>query len=229
MATEDSLESALEAGLPAVAPNVVQCDKRPTRDSPYCARHSRTVDDLSRGEVRSSARRYARNAGPEMARAIERLASETPDQRYTTADEVDLARMLADKALQQYADACATGDDSDRTIATGLLQSTLTHVSKMVHRAVLVRSKVKGVVDSETLEWIAMQISTIIDQEVRATDPALADRLTKRIAGITMPTDQYGGREDYKRKAQIDMVRDAVAQLELPEFTPVDAPPPQFG
>tara|TARA_R100000152_G_C6769237_1_gene195002 strand:+ start:403 stop:900 length:498 start_codon:yes stop_codon:yes gene_type:complete len=132
---------------------------------------------------------YTRRAGQKLKDALTELKEQSPDERHSLADEIDLARLLAERSVRIYDATVIEGQGSDdlKASATAGLRASLNHVTDVVSKAARVHAVSNAVIELEHIDYIVQQVNRIIEEEVADVDKALADRVVERIAGIKLP------------------------------------------
>ena len=121
---------------------------------------------------------YSRNAGKRLADKLDALASMDPDERNSLTEEIDLNRLLAERALKAF-EATHYGDkevsEKLKALAAQNLRDALQDVTEVVAKSAIIRSRSAEVVGIEDLGFIIHQIKKILDEE--DVDPRVIDRL----------------------------------------------------
>ena len=156
---------------------------------------------------------YARRAGPVLRQRLEELRELSPDERHSLSDEVDLARLLAERSLQIYDAAVVQNQGSDdlKAAAVAGMRNALNHVSDIVAKASKVHAVSSSVVELEHIDYVLQQVVRIIEEEVAGVDKKLADTVVDRLSGIKLPEAQ-GAEADAEDKAR--MLREALADMD---------------
>lgn len=141
---------------------------------------------------------YSRRAGPILRERLEELRSANPSERHSLADEVDLARLIAERNVQIYEAAVLEGKGSDelKAEASAALRAALNHVSEIVSKAAKVHAVSNSVIELEHIDYIVVQMTRAIEEEIAEVDRALADRLIARLGSIKLPEGKESGAED---------------------------------
>jgi len=194
-ALRSSIREARSKGLPLEYPHVKQCGHFAKKGRDYCQYHGGTISSQNTVKAESLAKRYLRNAGPQLKAILETYAKESPDQKHSLDEEVDAARLLAEQAMIMYDVTVvqSKGSPEQQAFASDNLKASLLHVGDIVAKAARVRSQSQGVVDTEMLAYIVAQITDIIEQEVREKNSYLADKIVERLNGIALPTKESDG------------------------------------
>lgn len=132
---------------------------------------------------------YTRRAGPILRERLEELRTAAPDERHSLADEVDLARLMAQRNVAIYDTVVLDGKGSDelQAMATAGLRGALNHVSEIVSKAARVHVVSSTVIELEHIDYVLQQVTRIIEEEVADKDKAIADAVINRIAEIKLP------------------------------------------
>lgn len=141
---------------------------------------------------------YSRIAGPILREKLEALAALPPDERHCLGEEVDLARVMAEKALRLWEAAHTNGNEEKaspetKALANKALRDALSFVSDLVVKASKVRSTNESTVDVEQLDYIVKQVTHVIEEEIADHDRGMADRVVERLRNIRMPDRSGGG------------------------------------
>lgn len=155
---------------------------------------------------------YARRAGPVLRERLEEMRAAAPDERHSLADEVDLARLLAERNVAIYDAVVVQGKGSDdlKTAATAGLRSALNHVSDIVGKAARVHAVSSTVVELEHIDYVLQQVVRIVEEQVAAVDKKLADGVIDALGDIKLPEDRVG--EDAEETAR--RLRDALSDMD---------------
>jgi hypothetical protein len=120
---------------------------------------------------------------------LEVYAKESPDEKHSLDDEIDAARVLAEQAMVAYDVAVVQqkGSSELQAFAADHLKASLVNVGDIVAKASKVRKESQGVVDIEMLNYIVVQVTEIIEQELRDKNSYLADKVVERLNAIALP------------------------------------------
>ena len=141
---------------------------------------------------------YSRRAGPILKDRLEEMRQANPSERHSLADEVDLARLIAERNVQIYEAAVLEGKGSEelKAEASTALRSALNHVSDLVSKAAKVHAVSNSVIELEHIDYIVQQMTRAIEEEIAEQDRVLADRLIERLGKIKLPEGKEKGAED---------------------------------
>ena len=137
---------------------------------------------------------YARRAGPILQDRLNELREASPDERHSLADEIDLARLIAERNVRIYDKTVIEDQGSDelKAAATDSLRSSLNHVTEIVSKAARVHAVSSSVVELEHIDYILTQVARIIEEEVASLDQKLATVVMERMALIKLPEGKSG-------------------------------------
>lgn len=154
---------------------------------------------------------YSRRAGPTLKARLEELREANPSERHSLADEVDLARLIAERNVQIYEAAVLENKGSDelKAEASACLRAALNHVSDLVSKAAKVHAVSNSVIELEHIDYIIAQMTRAIEEEVAEYDRVLADRLIDRLGKIKLPEGRATEAEDTAHA-----VREALKNIE---------------
>lgn len=170
---------------------------------------------------------YSKATGPILREKLAELARLSPDERHSLQGEIDLSRTMAERALRLYEAACFP-DESKQEVdpKTGKIKAAsegakaasqqnlveaLNFVGNLVSRASKVHAVNTATVDVEQLEYIVLQVTRIIEEEVADYDKAMADRVVERMRDIRMPERSAAGGTPQELAQQL---RDAAGHIE---------------
>lgn len=159
---------------------------------------------------------YARAAGPTLKSKLEELSRLSPDERHALGDEVDMARVMAERAVSMYdaAHFAEQGEGSPelRSKAHAVLRDALRFVSQLVDKAARVRAVNVGTVDWEQVDYFVDAITRILEEELAdAGHQVLCDRVIERMKAIKMP-ERKAVNSDPAQVAQ--QLREAAAAID---------------
>lgn len=140
--------------------------------------------------------RYANKVSEPLKKRLEALASEGPDERASLAEEVDLSRIMLERAVLIYDRVVvnptknAEGREPDEVLkgsATGILQEALATTASMVEKMAKITALSKDKVTIEQIDFVVAQISQIIEAEVE--NEIIRDRILKKLQELEIPKD----------------------------------------
>ena len=155
---------------------------------------------------------YTRRAGQKLKDAISELKEQSPDERHSLADEIDLARLIAERSVRIYDATVIEGQGSDdlKAAATAGLRGALNHVTDIVSKAARVHSVSSSVIELEHIDYVVQQVNRIIEEQVTDVDKALADRIVEAIANIKLPEK----RDDADAEEQARRIRESLSDMD---------------
>ncbi len=164
---------------------------------------------------------FSKHAGPRLKDALRRAAELNPDERLSLLEELDLSRVVTAKALANYErivlnpaldeKAKENVDQAQRIAAmriaaTQQIRSAIEYVTDCAVKAAKVRKDVEAVVDIEQLDYIAVQVQRIIDDEC---PEVIAKRVADRMKEIRLPQ-----RRSKNAEANAADIRAALLEME---------------
>lgn len=200
-----------------------QCTRWAIKGYRYCLSHAPRLYRVNKRGGTSWRKKalkgyYSRRASSTLKERLEELAVVEPNRRLSLLEEVDLARVGCERAVQLFEAACL-GPDSDKAsletkaAALGVMRASLEHVGKMVADAARARKDSLETVDVEQLDYIVSQILVILEEEiVQEHGRAAFDRCAARFKQIRLPERKGAGGPD--RAAIAAMLRGAAGAIE---------------
>ena len=154
---------------------------------------------------------YTKRAGPILRERLEELRNASPDERHSLADEIDLARLIAERNVRIYDKTVLEGNGSDKlkAAATEGLRHALNHVTDIVSKAARVHAVSSSVVELEHIDYILQQVTRVIEEEVADVDKVLADRVIEKFKSIKLPEGQGADAEESAR-----LLREAMRDMD---------------
>lgn len=138
---------------------------------------------------------YIRNAGPTMQGLIYK-AAELERRRMDLSSEIDLARAITMQCVGHLSAIMEkTKDDPDavslatRILCEKLVREAIESVASLVATAARIKANEEGTISIKSMGWVIGEITRVIDEEVRASSPLLADKIADRIKTLPMPVD----------------------------------------
>ena len=147
-----------------------QCTLWATRGDNVCHFHKK------RGALYASSRLkgfYTRRAGPVLREKIEELEATALNEKLSLEGEVDMARILAERAIALFERACidpdgvAKSSQETKAMAISAARSALTHVSNLVAEASKTRLINNEVLDTRGVDFVIAQVLEILEKMVR--------------------------------------------------------------
>lgn len=133
---------------------------------------------------------YSKRASAKLKQKLEELQELTADERIDLSEEIDVARVLAERAINMYDEMVIQekGDARSKASAAMVLKDALRHVSELVAQHARVQAIAADKVSVHNLKWIADQVCKIIKEEI--PDIQLQDRLIGRIEEMKLVSDE---------------------------------------
>jgi hypothetical protein len=144
---------------------------------------------------------------------LQELREASPDERHSLAEEIDLARLIAERNVRIYDKTVIEGQGSAelQAAATESLRSSLDHVTDIVAKAARVHAVSSSVVELEHIDYILQQVSRVIEEEVVSVDKKLADTIQEKLQAIKLPAGK-SGEADAEENARL--LRDAMKDMD---------------
>jgi len=137
------------------------------------------------------ARYYANIAGVSLRKKLEELSQDSPDERHSLSEELDMARVMVGRALRLYEATFESPEAKPSTQAQAMVLDTMRSALKFVNdtaaTAAKVRSVSQGTVDVEQLDYIVDQVTRIVEDEITPLGKDVVDRVALRLRDIKMP------------------------------------------
>lgn len=145
--------------------------------------------------VRKSAMsRYAKSVSKSLAERLKQLSEESPDERASLADEVDVSRMLAERAMRVF-DAVVVQEKENsqgvkptpeqKALAIQAVRSAMDSTADLVSKMARVSALTSDKVTFDQIAFVVAQFGQILEAEIK--DPELRAKLQKRIDNINIP------------------------------------------
>ena len=168
-----------------------QCAQWARIGSHYCKFHGGNQPRHKRSTMSSW---YAKRAGPILQERLTELRESSPDERHSLADEIDLARLIAERSVCIYDNTVLQdkGSPELKAAATDSLRSSLDHVTDIVAKAARVHAVSSSVVELEHIDYILAQVARLIEEEVSSVDKKLADVVLEKLKMIKLPVGKSG-------------------------------------
>mgnify|MGYP007032476559 CR=1 FL=1 len=186
-----------------------QCGQWARKGSLYCKFHG---GNQPRHKTFEMSNWYSKRAGPILQDRLKELRESSPDERHSLSDEIDLARLIAERNVVIYERTVMVdkGSAELKASATESLRSSLDHVTDIVSKAARVHSISSSVVELEHIDYILQQVTRIIEEEVASNDQKMADVVLEKLKGIKLPEGRAADAEDNARS-----LRDAMKDMDL--------------
>lgn len=168
-----------------------QCEKWARRGSDYCRTHGKRRQ-FYRKTVTGF---YSKFAGPTLRQRLLELEKLETDQRFDVSEEVDLARVIAERAVRLFEKICLEPTNGNGRVAppemkiaaTVAARDAMTHVTQVVERAVKLRHMNGAYVSVESIDFVVAQVCGTIAKIVEPKDAELAAELAKAVREIRLP------------------------------------------
>lgn len=156
---------------------------------------------------------YARVQTEGLKERLAKMSMASPDERMALNVEIDLARELADHALETF-EKCHYGPKADeikkdkphlRIASRDALKDALSHVTDLVAKATKVHVMSNAVMEMQHVEYVAAQFTAIIEKFVLPLDKKTADSCLAHLAHIKIPS---------KADNVADQLREAVKEMD---------------
>lgn len=153
---------------------------------------------------------YSKNAGTKLAAKLEEIAAMGPDERHSLAEEIDISRLLAERALLIFEKTVIDPPPGTevptelKARASETLRDRLQDVSDMVAKASAVRAKLESVVGVEDIGYVVHQVKKILQEEL---DEVQCRAVTARLDELRLPKQAAVNDEDAMRDMLIEMKR----------------------
>lgn len=167
------------------------------------------------------ARYYSRRVGPTLANKLKELSEgDTARFRHSLAEEIDVARVMTEKAVHRFEKVCLDGKNKDgkefsgqvKAMTMDALRQSLKFVSETVEKSARVRALDASVVEAEHIEYAAKQIVKILQHHL-PDDLELSKRIIDDVNAITFPNTGNGsGGVNPKEAAK--MIRALVSDMD---------------
>ena len=186
----------------------VQCARWALIGSEYCNWHGGRFKNrgIDKGHQKKDMGYYSRNVSLTLREKLEELERMSPEERFSLAEEIDLARTMASKALQLY-DLAFHGetevDEKSKSTAYSLMQDALKFVADIVKKAAEAKKIHESTVDFEQVAYLTRAITKIVQEEIADVDRSMADRVVERLNAIKIP----------ERKSNVTTPEDLARQL----------------
>lgn len=132
---------------------------------------------------------YGKRLAPKLTELVNLSRGDTPTERLSLQDEVDMMRVIATKQLDKVL-ATALSDTADLQVqlaAIELSKKTLSDVALMVDKAARVRALATDAATVDDIEFVMNQVVGIIQSVVLPVDPILAQTVITQIENVKMP------------------------------------------
>lgn len=147
--------------------------------------------------------RYTRGVSTTLKQRLEELSAESVQERVSLAEEIDVARLLAERAVKIY-DAVVLAEDSTaspeiKANASSVVQSSLDAVAKLVEKFARVDALMKDKIPAHQIDFILLQVGQALDKgldrlKTFGVDPNLIEGIKKdihqEIENIQVPRDE---------------------------------------
>lgn len=188
-----------------------QCTQWAMRGRHYCRCHGGKMPRYKRRNSLS----YRDSAGEELRKKLDRFANLGPDKRYLLQEEVDLARVMAERYVKLFDKVCIQGqgdvDASMKAKVSAQTMDAIQYVADIVSKAAKVRQVLDFVVDIEHIDFIVEQVSVIIEEFV--PEESVRKLINERLGKIKLPTNKEAAR---LRAADVRAALEAMEEL-VPE------------
>lgn len=161
-------------------------------------------------------KRYSKGLSQTLGARLQELADEKPQARHSLEDEIDVARVLAERALKTFDQVCVEQADSTsptaKGLATQLARDSMTHVADVVLKAAKVRAVSREVVDLEMLDYLTKEVEKVLMRRLEqgSVPRDVVDGILEELKAIEMPdrSSSKGGR------AEAQQVLAALSEME---------------
>lgn len=116
---------------------------------------------------------------------------ETSDRRVGLADELDLARAVLVRTATYWNTTLedSRASEESRLLCERLIRECTESVAKIVGIASRVRLMEEGSLQLRSVEWVVGKVCEVIETQIRAKNPELADKIVDSIKNIRLPQD----------------------------------------
>lgn len=118
------------------------------------------------------ASRYARQISTTLASRLAEMSEERPEKKLDLSDEIDVARLMLEKALQKWDQVQQMEDASIdlRVLAQGALRAAIENVSDVATRQATIIARLQSVLTGRQIGYFVAQIGSLIDKVVQDPD-----------------------------------------------------------
>jgi hypothetical protein len=172
----------------------VQCGHWANIGYRFCQYHSARRGSNQRASKKAMGF-YSKNIGEKLRKKLEGMA-ESAENRLKLYEEIDLARVLAQNAVQMY-DLVVEQNSLDGKVpdpavaaakaqASQVMRDSLDHVASLVQTMVKIEKAEEGSVHIGNLKFMTDCVQRIIAEELGENQPLLAKKILGRVAEIAM-------------------------------------------
>lgn len=144
----------------------VQCGKWAKSGRRFCCYHGGRQPLF---KERHMSKYFSKNAGPALKSILKHLADESPDEKLSLLEEVDISRQLALDAMKKYEAACLSGasvSEETQQLSRLVAKNALNNVVETVGKATRSRALSESVIDAENVAYLVSQVNGIVESSV---------------------------------------------------------------
>lgn len=136
---------------------------------------------------------YTKRAGPLLAEKLKELENAPEKEKYSLEGEMDVARVLCERAVALFDAACSGNKGKEvspetQALAIATCKTALTHVTNIVSEAAKIRVLNNEMLDSHGVAFVIAQVQTILEETVLpVVGQEKMDEIIERFKGIRVP------------------------------------------
>lgn len=133
---------------------------------------------------------YARNGGPKLMALLSK-AADMQAKRHSLDEELDLVRATLMRLVEAWSVALEAPEAKEETklLAESMIRSAAETVSRIATSAAKIRVLDQGAIQLSSVSWVVGEVTKIIEQQIRETDPEKAEAIVNAIGNIKLPVD----------------------------------------